>query len=182
MLSLQAIGPADPPHLAALHAASWRSAYRGILRDEFLDADLLGNRLALWEKRLATDPANSFGLLARQDGVPVGFAYAYPGADAVLGCLLDNLHVLPAMKGRGIGRALMSGVCRHLIGHAPEQGLHLCVFEANQAARGFYEALQGEPVKHQLVELRGGGTAPEWTYAWSSVPALLAALAAPVTP
>ena len=43
---------ADAASVAALHAKSWRVAYRGILRDEFLDGDVVQNRVEVWEKRL----------------------------------------------------------------------------------------------------------------------------------
>jgi len=36
----------DAEVVAALHAASWRDAYRGILTDAYLDGDILGERNA----------------------------------------------------------------------------------------------------------------------------------------
>lgn len=181
MITLRPITPSDVASVAALHAASWRSAYRGIVRDDFLDGDLIANRQALWSRRLGTEltgsPA-SFGFLAWSDDAPVGFAYAYPGADAKLGCLIDNLHVLPSCKGQGIGSRLLEEVGRQQLAQRGDERLHLCVFEANVAARRFYESLQARPIERQVVEVRGGGTAPEWVYAWPTAQALLQALAA----
>ena len=47
--------PADAPAVAALHADSWRRFYRGAYTDEYLDGDVLTDRLAVWSARLA-DP------------------------------------------------------------------------------------------------------------------------------
>ncbi len=65
MIALHEIHQSDVATIAALHADSWRSVYRGILSDEFLDADLIANREALWHKRLSELSDLNFGVLAR---------------------------------------------------------------------------------------------------------------------
>ena len=42
----------DRVTIAALHADSWRVTYRGVYRDEFLDRDVLQDRIGVWEGRL----------------------------------------------------------------------------------------------------------------------------------
>ena len=44
---------ADADAIAALHAASWRSAYRGILKDDTLGPALDGERRTHWRRKLA---------------------------------------------------------------------------------------------------------------------------------
>ena len=47
----EAFGSRD---IATLHAASWMSAYRGLLSDEYLDNDLEGERKKYWLKKMPT--------------------------------------------------------------------------------------------------------------------------------
>ena len=55
-MTIRAARPDDAPAVAMLHANSWRSAYRGILRDEFLDGALDENRRIVL--RRATDQSD----------------------------------------------------------------------------------------------------------------------------
>src|SRR5262245_6784041 len=89
---------ADAAAVAALHTASWRSAYRGILSEAFLDGDITANRLSLWQARLALngDSTKMFVKLAEEDGTPIGFVCAILDEDPTWGAMIDNLHVLPA--------------------------------------------------------------------------------------
>jgi hypothetical protein len=45
--------PRDTNAIAELHAASWRSAYRGMFADAYLDGDVVQERRQCWRK-LAT--------------------------------------------------------------------------------------------------------------------------------
>jgi ribosomal protein S18 acetylase RimI-like enzyme len=167
----------DVASIAAIHCASWRSTYRGVLRDDFLDGDLLANRLALWHQRLASAADSFFGVIAWQDGQPVGFSFGYPLADPVFGHLVDNLHVLPQMKGQGLGRRLLQAMAARCQARGDGAGMFLWVYENNTAAIRFYQSLGARPCERQVAEVPGGGMAAEWRYAWDSPALLLAHLA-----
>ena len=47
---------ADADAIAALHAASWRSAYRGIFKDSTLGPSLDGERRTHWRELAAMSP------------------------------------------------------------------------------------------------------------------------------
>jgi GNAT superfamily N-acetyltransferase len=166
----------DVASIAAIHAASWRSAYRGILRDEFLDGDILANRVALWEQRLAPCPPEHFGFIATVDDRPVGFTFAFGNCEPRWGTMIDNLHVLPNMKSKGLGRCLLTAVCKRALQVYPHAGLHLWVFEQNTAARRFYDRIGGQAVERVIVEVPGGGEGSEWLYVWPTANSMLAAL------
>jgi len=87
----------DAAQIAALHAKSWRYAYRGILKDDFLDGDVFQNRTALWEQRLAVPDAHQFVLAAVENQRVEGFVCVYGSEDVRWGFLIDNLHVAKAM-------------------------------------------------------------------------------------
>jgi GNAT superfamily N-acetyltransferase len=136
--------PADEAAVARLHADSWRSAYRGILRDEFLDGAVVADRRDLWRTRFAQlDRADQLILVSEEQGDIQGFACAFFGADSEWGTMLDNLHVVPGSKGSGLGRGLMLAIAEHLQRSEHPPLLHLWVYAGNVRARGFYEAMGG---------------------------------------
>jgi ribosomal protein S18 acetylase RimI-like enzyme len=141
---LRSAHAADEPAIARLHADSWRTAYRGILRDDFLDGAVVANRHALWSTRFSEiDREDQLILVSEESGEIQAFACAFLDADPEWGTLLDNLHVIPGLKGRGLGRQLMSRVAENIQRHGLQSTLHLWVYEQNIQARGFYERLGG---------------------------------------
>jgi predicted N-acetyltransferase YhbS len=116
-ITLRRAGPDDWAAVAAIHAASWRSAYRGIYPDGYLDEEAAEERRAHWRRALAEmDPELDAVFLAEQSALPVGFACLRRQAEAA-GPVLDNLHVLPERKGEGIGRRLIGAAAGRLVGN-----------------------------------------------------------------
>ena len=68
-----------------MHTISWRSAYRGMLRDEYLDGDIATERRQAWTGRLGTPVDANYGFIAEAETGPVGFAYMLGGDDATGG-------------------------------------------------------------------------------------------------
>jgi ribosomal protein S18 acetylase RimI-like enzyme len=157
---------ADAPLLAALHTASWRDAYRGILTDAYLADAIEADRQALWQERLAAPDPAAFGWIAHRDGVPIGFVYAIGDAEPPWGTLVDNLHVLPAHRGGGTGRALLASVARAMDRRALAPALHLWVYAANDPARAFYARLGGAEVEEDLDDAPDGQRLPIVRVAW----------------
>jgi GNAT superfamily N-acetyltransferase len=172
-MTIRAAGLADAVAIAQLHTRSWQTAYRGILNDDFLQGPLSENRRMLWHSRLAEcHRADQVVLVDEQAGVIRGFACAYLEADPEWGCLLDNLHVVPDLRGKGLGRQLMTAVVDQVWRSNPYGRLHLWAYEQNLAARRFYERLGG------AVTLRHAELAPDGTqvnavrYCWSELSGL----------
>lgn len=130
--------PADAPLIAAMHVASWRSAYAPIMDPAYLDGPIEAERLATWERRLGAPQPHQRVVIAEVGGTPTGFACLIGDADPRWGTLLDNLHALPSAKGGGIGSALLGEAARWSLAHWPDAGLHLFCYADNVAARGFY--------------------------------------------
>jgi GNAT superfamily N-acetyltransferase len=119
---------ADEPAIARLHADSWRAAYRGILGDDFLDNTVVANRRELWRTRFSEiDREDQLILVGEEHGEIQAFACAFLDADPEWGTLLDNLHVLPGLKGRGLGRQLISAVVSDCVDEAAPDGSHVNV-------------------------------------------------------
>ena len=157
----------DPEALARLHVASWRSAYRGLLPDAFLDGPLEENRRALWRQRAALPSSlRPVVLTARAGGTLVGFACVLAGADSQWGALLDNLHVSPELRGQGIGARLFAMVRDGGYPGGTRARLHLWVLEANAAARRFYERHGGVATEQIVADVAPGVSVPEIRYIW----------------
>jgi ribosomal protein S18 acetylase RimI-like enzyme len=82
-------------------------------------------------------------LLAGDPGRTLGYAMFYPSYDsehAARGLYLQDLFVVPAARGRGVGRALMAAVARAC---QADGGCYLFwnALEANHAGRAFYRRI-----------------------------------------
>jgi ribosomal protein S18 acetylase RimI-like enzyme len=133
---------ADADAIAALHAASWRSAYRGIFKDSTLGPALDGERRAHWSGKLATMVPDDTVLIA--DGV--GFIAVWARGDRGFGAYIDNLHVHPERRSGGLGRRLLGEAMRRVAGRG-EARAYLWVFDANTRAIDFYRRLGGNIVE-----------------------------------
>lgn len=149
----------DVDAIAALHADSWRRHYRGAYSDEFLDGDVLADRIAVWTARMAspTDGCTLVAQVGEEDtGTVVGFAHTVFGADPVWGALVDNLHVRYVAKRQGLGSLLMVRTAQRLIAHDGTSGLYLWVLEQNRDAQAFYLSLGGSLVGRRAAIGPGG--------------------------
>jgi ribosomal protein S18 acetylase RimI-like enzyme len=175
---VRAATTSDSHGIAALHAASWRYAYRGALSDEYLAGDVESDRRQLWESRLA-EPTESQRVLLVEDGVDLlGFACVYIGEDPQWGSYLNNIHVVQATQGRGIGRLLLNATAE-VCSKSHSGGLYLWVLQSNTRAQGFYARHGGENTGTDIWEAPGGTTAPLFRFSWESLGRLQEATANP---
>jgi GNAT superfamily N-acetyltransferase len=158
---------ADCQSIASLHTASWRNTYRGILPDAYLDGPIAEERANLWRTRLASPGADrrQVLLVEGEEGL-VGFVCVLLDQEPLWGACLDNLHVLPGLRGRGLGRQLFSSAAQWVVSEEPGWPMHLWVFEANYGARRFYDALGGRVVGHRLKETPAGVKIASLRYVW----------------
>ena len=141
---------ADADAIAALHAASWRSAYRGIFKDEH------ARPVARW--RASGALAGKLGAMAPNDTVliagDVGFIAVWAKGDPGFGAYIDNLHVRPDRRSGGLGRRLL-GAAMQRVAARGERRAYLWVFDDNTRAIDFYRRLGGEIVERGLDEIDG---------------------------
>ena len=164
---------ADAQQIAAVHAASWQFAYRGMLSNKFLAGDIAAERSAFWENRLNSAPANQYVLAAENENTVVGFACVYAHSDVQWGSLLDNLHVLQSMQHQGIGTKLLVAVAEWCNSLNPSGGLFLWVLQSNLEAQRFYQALGAENTGSDIWIPPGGGYVPRYRLSWQRVSFLL---------
>lgn len=148
-----------PPLIAPLHAASWRVAYRGIFDDAYLNNEVNEERLRHWQARVP-DLIRGVGeiFLATIAGVPAGFLCIEIGPERERGAFVDNLHMLPHLRGRGVGKLLVAAASKWALKHGEHQ-LYLRVFEDNKQARQFYAREGWRKVAREVEVVPGGGSA-----------------------
>ncbi len=157
--------PTEIAHLIApLHAASWKSTYRGIFPDDFLDHLVDENRLSHWRKH-AQELQEGDGeiFLATLQDEAVGFLCIErpnPLNTRMQGAFVNNLHVLPHIKGQGVGTALIERGAAWAKAHGFEE-MMLFVYEDNTAARKFYQSNGWHVVERLMAEVPGGALAAE---------------------
>ena len=127
--------PDEFEDLARLQIRSWRSVYRGIMPDWYLDDAIEEDQLTRWAN-LKPD-ANDLILVADDGGIK-GFVTVWCQPDPYV----DNLHVDPDQRSKGTGRRLMRSVASRLIENAYDD-VYLYVAAQNQRAAAFYRELDG---------------------------------------
>lgn len=160
---IRVAGPADAQAVGRIHVESWNVAYRGLVSDEAIARMDLATRTKFWAERIGVDEWPVFVLEER--GTSVGFCQMVPSRDpdddpGRVGHI-TSLHVLPNLRGKGYGRALLE----HALAEFARRGfpeVTLWVLEQNRGARGFYEKLGFRPDGGRRT---GPGTAvPEVRY------------------
>ena len=102
---------------------------------------------------LFAEAATARALVAELDGQPVGYAVWFASYSTWLGrngLYLEDLYVTPAMRGRGIGKAIL----RHLAGLAVASGcgrMEWSVLDWNTPAIAFYESVGARPQSEWTV-------------------------------
>jgi GNAT superfamily N-acetyltransferase len=167
---------ADIPAIAHVHIASWQTAYRGILPDDYLDRmmDGLPRRIQRWEEGMRNPEAPGAATFVAEDGDTgiigfVGGGAARKGNVGYSGELFA-VYLLAEHRGRGLGRGLFHRCVEHVrgLGHAD---MMLWVLEANHPSRRFYEAMGGSVVPGATLDVTLGGlNLVEIAYGWRPLP------------
>ena len=170
---LRVAGAEDADALAALHAESWRSSYRGSYSDAYLDGPIVPERRHFWRQRYAHPRAGLWSVMAEgPHGELLGFVCLLADHDPHWGTLIDNVHVASGHKGQGIGRMMMAAAAEHLLHQLPRRPIYLTVLESNLPARAFYRRIGGETAEHLVQTVPDGSQVPVLRIAWASPAAL----------
>lgn len=164
----------DYPAIAQLHTRNWLLEYRGMFRDEYLDHEVEADRLQVWEDRLRQASPNQFLQIAQQGDQLLGFVCLYYEYDeGYPGAYLDNLHVAPEAKRKGIGKQLFLHAAQWVYQGSPQRNLYLWVLAENRGALPFYDYLGGRAEAPIEKELPDGGRGLVIRYVWEDLETLL---------
>jgi GNAT superfamily N-acetyltransferase len=154
----------DAAAIAGIHVATWRTAYLGMLPDDFLDSLDEARYEDRW-RRTINERSNKVFVAESVRGV-IGFASGgreRAGEDEY-GGELYAIYVLREAQGRGHGHRLVQAV----VGGLRELGLTdmiVWVLRENAIARKFYERLGGVYVRAQPITI-GSALLQEVSYGW----------------
>jgi GNAT superfamily N-acetyltransferase len=146
-MSIRRATPTDARDIADVHVRSWKSAYPGLLPQDYLDALQPEDRLGSWETVLAATDwprAGIFLLVDSVDGIEHvrGFSHICPTRDADMDPAttgeITSVYLAPEAWGGGNGVALMEISIDQLV-FAGYQTASLWALDTNARARRFYE-------------------------------------------
>ena len=128
----------DAASIASVQVASWRDAFRGLLPDDYLDDTVdEGDRASYWSRTLGGRRGQETVLVADEHDDVVGFVHAGPSEEPAHGELFA-MHVVPALRRRGIGFDLHDAALKRLR-TAGFTGAELWLLRGNDPAQRFYE-------------------------------------------
>lgn len=130
---------------------------RALAAYEQLEHEVMASEATL-EAALFGPAPKVFAEIAEWDGEPVGLALWFYNFSTFLGrhgIYLEDLYVEPRMRGRGIGKALLTHLARRCV----DEGLgrfEWWVLDWNQPALDVYRAIGAEPMSEWTVQRVSG--------------------------
>ena len=186
MITVRLARPSDAVAIGAVHVATWRSTYPGILPDGFLSRLSVSRQAAHYEHAIRSGTGVHVAV-ASDAGVPPGgnpriIGFATDGRARrcmTSGCKLgegeiETLYVLDDWRDRGIGRCLMREAAGHLA-QAGCQSVYLWVLTEN-SSRWFYQRLGGRVAATGTTRVAGQDVA-QTAYVWDPIEKLIEATA-----
>ncbi|MBK17211.1 MAG: GCN5 family acetyltransferase [Rhodospirillaceae bacterium] len=163
----------DASAIAQVHVETWRSAYAGMLADEFLLNLSAKNHEARWWRHVLTGQTNSHCVYVADDvdaGV-VGFCSGGRKRGNQTDCDAEiyALYVLDDFQGIGIGKSLFLELAKHL-GNDGNESLLVWVLSQNPA-RFFYGSMGGKIIASRDGRV-GGKRIHEFGYGWPKIETL----------
>ncbi|HEY1683520.1 MAG TPA: GNAT family N-acetyltransferase [Tepidisphaeraceae bacterium] len=162
---------ADIPDMARVHVETWRTTYRGIIADSFLEYLSLQKHLERHQKYMAM-PGTIYSVAEVEGQRLVGFLSGGPKRDAsfVQAGELYAINILEQHRRSGIGAAMKRQWANNLRNANINAG-YVWVLAANQPAVTFYEKLGAKFVREQMIQI-GGQSLRELAYGWDDLRAL----------
>ena len=157
---------ADATAIAALRVDSWRTSYRGVIPETYLDNMRADDSASMWSQVLQAERPGIAVFVATAGDEIVGFASGMLLSPAKLNCdaELTAIYLKPIAQRGGVGRRLLALVVQAMQQHKASS-LLTWVLADNKPARQFFEELGAallveQPFSWDDLELTEAG------YAW----------------
>ena len=179
MIAIRRGRPADASAIGAVHVASWRSAYAGILPDTYLAGLSVIRQAAYYDRAIrlgqGVHVAAASGLDLPGGSAPRVVGFVTSGRSRPSGLAegeIETLYVLDDWRERGLGRRLMRAAAAHLATIGCRSAF-LWVLRDNPS-RWFYQRLGGRPAAESSVRV-GGSWVPQTAFVWDPIDRLIQA-------
>lgn len=156
----------DATGVAKVQVDSWRTTFKGIVPDAFLESLSYAKREPIWKRAIIE---NNLYIAEDENGHVIGFSAggkertsnyeSYSGE-------LYTIFILKEHQGKGLGRLLVKLVVDDLIVNKLNSML-IWVIKENPACQ-FYKALGGKEIDTREIEI-GGKKLTEIAYGWSDI-------------
>ena len=158
----------DAAAIGAVHVAAWRSAYPGVLPDQFLAKLSVPRQAAFYERAIRLGAG--VHVAAEQNRI-VGFSTARRTRHNALGeGEVETLYVLDDFKEHGLGRGLLRASAEYLAGLGC--GSAFAWVLRDNPSGFFYEHLGGKRIATSMTRV-GGSEIPQTAFAWNPIDRLL---------
>ena len=137
----------DLQDIAAIHIESWKDSYSDILPAEFLSGQIKGDIERHWNE---IKIQNEDIVLVAEENSLIGFVAVWCRPIP----FIDNLHVEPSHRSKGVGSALIGAAAKELINRGHKKA-YLWVFESNAKAIRFYKRLGGIQKEQSIKDAFG---------------------------
>lgn len=151
-INIRKVKKEDLRVVAEIAVNGWKTAYRGIIEDEFLDNLSIEEN---YQKRLKDYTENGF-VVAELNSEIVGFCRYrtgnyYASEYANVDCEILALYVKPEYKGNGIGKKIVNYVINEFKENGYSQMILWCLKD-NYPSRAFYEKMGGIYCGDNIIE------------------------------
>lgn len=155
----------DALEMGTLHTLSWQVAYKGMIKQSFLDEIDAMKRVERWREIIANKPETQTLLVALLNGKVVGFATGNINEEFEGRYYLHALYLHPSYFAKGIGKVLFDAFKNE----ARQKGfsqIACTVLAENKRAKYFYEREGGvyQPALDTEFQTRDGCKYPEQVY------------------
>jgi L-amino acid N-acyltransferase YncA len=156
----------DATRIALVHVQSWKTTYRGIVPDAYLDTLETGSRTETWKEWLLA--GDSLILVAEDESGVFGFAAGGRVRESVEGydAELYAIYLLHSHQRQGAGRILIQALARGLRAQGFKSAV-VWVLEQNPAV-DFYQTLGGVQIAQKSVAI-GGVALAEIAFGWERI-------------
>ncbi|MBG9587502.1 GNAT family N-acetyltransferase [Cytobacillus firmus] len=168
-MKIRAAKLSDAGGIAKVHVDSWRTTYKNIIPEEFLENLSYQSREELWINII---PKGIVFVAENDEGQIVGFSSGgkersgdykeYQGE-------LSSIYILKDFQGQGIGKALVKSVTKEL-GKSGMNTMLVFVLADNNSTL-FYEAMGGKVIDKIEVKI-AGKKLYELVYGWDTIDTL----------
>ncbi|MGG4096568.1 GNAT family N-acetyltransferase [Paenibacillus sp. FSL W8-0187] len=159
----------DVAGIANVHVNSWKTTYKGIVDDSFLENLSAADRIEGWRWKLANMPEDEQLLvIADEDGEVYGFMSYGTEREQKISHEgeLYAIYLLEELQGKGWGKQLFARL-KEFLQVRGYRSLLVWVLEGNKAEH-FYKYMGGQELKRKEIVI-GGKTHTEMALLWSSI-------------
>nr|WP_263327024.1 GNAT family N-acetyltransferase [Neobacillus sp. Marseille-Q6967] len=156
----------DAKGIAKVHVDCWKTTYKNIVSDEYLNNLTYDSREKLWKNNI---PNGGVYIAENKEGEIVGFSSGGKERSGIYNGFEGELYAIYILKenqGNGIGKALV----KPIVDEIKEMGLNsmLVLVLKDNISRLFYEALGAKKIDTVEVEVAGKKLS-ELVYGWEDI-------------